>query len=66
MNRKVKIYKRFLRCPSCHKRMQLWSKMSRVRPKNHIKTLYCYFCGKLVDAIEEKEFDTAEYINHSR
>lgn len=57
MSRKDKTYKRFLRCPNCDKRMELWSKTSRVRPKNHIKTMHCYFCGSLVDAIEENEFD---------
>ena len=50
MTRGKHYIQRFLRCPSCGKILTLWAKQGR--KKGHIKTMYCYYCGKLVDMIE--------------
>ena len=46
------IYQRFLQCPNCGKVNTLWSQKGKIRPVGHIKTMHCYFCGKLEDLIE--------------
>ena len=54
------IYKRYIRCPSCERLMVLWSRDSRKRKVGHIKTMYCYYCGKFIDGVEEYEFNQAK------
>ena len=49
------IYQRFLQCPNCGKVNTLWSQKGKIRPVGHIKTMHCYFCGKLEDMIEIRE-----------
>ena len=41
---------RYVQCPNCNKKILIWSK--NYRGKNHVKTMYCYYCGKLVDMKE--------------
>ena len=49
------IYQRFLMCPSCGNVNTLWSNKRKIRPVGHIKTMNCYFCGKLGDLVEVRE-----------
>ena len=49
------LYQRHLRCPNCNNIITLWSKKNRIRPKGHIKTMYCYYCNELVDCVEIRE-----------
>ena len=51
------LYKRFLKCPSCGKVNEMWAKRRYTRPKGHIKTMQCYFCGEYVDMTEISEWD---------
>lgn len=47
------IHERRLRCPNCGKVNIIWCRKSKIRPKGHIKTMHCLFCGKLENLIEE-------------
>lgn len=45
-----RLIERYVKCPNCGKTLLIWSKHQR--NKNHVKTMYCYYCGKLVDMKE--------------
>ena len=48
--RRKTLIQRFLKCPNCGKVITLWAKGGR--KKGHVKTMNCYYCGKLVDMVE--------------
>lgn len=48
--RRKRLIDRYIKCPECGKVMLLWSKSGR--KSGHIKTMHCYYCGKLINGIE--------------
>lgn len=55
------IYKRYLECPECGKINELWAKKGYTRGEGHIKSMYCYFCGKYVDMVEKREWNIGDH-----
>lgn len=47
----------YLRCGHCGHIMPIPRRKSRLREKNHIKTIYCYNCQDVRDFIENFEED---------
>ena len=41
-----------LECTVCHKDMYVPRRFGKLRPRNHIKTMYCPYCDKKTDFIE--------------